>query len=237
MLEEIREEKKYVDTMTKNMIKIKSEIEQIIKNGNLDNYIKRNEFNQFIQHQMEEENQRKQQMMLLTKKEMNKIEEWTQKKCTEVIFDSNTDDWNMKTSVFDDKVKNRSNLIFLVETTNGNKFGYYFTGTIKNANKRYKSPNCFLFSLKSNGGINEMMKFEEKQTAEGFFLYDKSNPKLFSMNYGFIMNKRNERSSSYVVYQDSSRFDFHGTRNAMCANSSNDYQDFTTTRFVVIQMN
>ena len=44
-------------------------------------------------------------------------EEWSGKKCREILFDSDKDDWSVNTSIFDDKIMNKNNLIFIVEDT------------------------------------------------------------------------------------------------------------------------
>ena len=57
---------------------------------------------------------------------MKQLEEWTnKKKCSEIIFDSDIYDWSKNTSVFGEKVINKSNLLFVVEYTNNNKFRGY----------------------------------------------------------------------------------------------------------------
>ena len=51
--------------------------------------------------------------MMLDENEMNQLEQWTNKKCSEVLFDSDKDDWNQNTSVFNDKIENKNNLLFV----------------------------------------------------------------------------------------------------------------------------
>ena len=60
---------------------------------------------------------------IIDENEIKQIQEWSSKKCGEVIFDSNKDNWSQNTSVFDDRVINKSHLIFLVEDNDNNKFG------------------------------------------------------------------------------------------------------------------
>ena len=109
--------------------------------------------------------------------------------------------------------------------------------TITKYSSWIKSKNSFLFSLKSNGRINGMMKFEEKDYCSGFSMYEKtSSDCLFKMNCGFYIYKENNKSSSYV-YEHSNYYDYHGTKNRFLPNSKEDTsQKFTPKRFVVIQM-
>ena len=62
--------------------------------------------------------------------EMKQIEEWTNLHVDTMLFNSEKDDWSMKTSVFDEKIKNKSNLIFLIEDFDGNKFGVFIMNKI-----------------------------------------------------------------------------------------------------------
>ena len=59
-----------------------------------------------------------------------RLEQWTNKKCSEVVLDNDKDNWNRNTSVFQDRVMNKSYLAFIVEDTNNNKFVYYFNGKV-----------------------------------------------------------------------------------------------------------
>ena len=174
----------------------------------------------------------------LEKNELKQLEEWTNKKCSEVIFDSNKDDWSTNTSVFDSKIKNKSNLVFIVEEENNNKFGYYFNGTVNTNGSDMKAQGSFMFTLKSNGRINGMYKFEEKSNVSGLQLYQKSSGYLFYAHAGIEIYSQNNKTSSHV-YEFSSYFDFHGTSKAFHPNCINDSNtpNFTPKRFTVIQMN
>ena len=174
----------------------------------------------------------------LTKEEMKQLEEWTNKKCLEVIFDSNVDDWSQDTSVFNLKVMNKSDLIFLIEDTNGNKFGEYIHSDIHRWETEIYDSDAFLFSLKSNGRINGMMKFEEINGSE-LWIYNKSSDYLFYVSCGLYIYKEHKKNQS-SVYENTNNFDFHGTTKALHPNliDKNSYaENFIPKRFVVIQMN
>ena len=96
------------------------------------------------------------QKMNLNTYEIKQIEEWTNKKVGEVVFDSNIHNWRQNTSEFDSKVFNRSNLIFVVEDESGNKFGGYVNTKIDKyywkeygqwKGQRITDPKAFVFSL------------------------------------------------------------------------------------------
>ena len=111
---------------------------------------------------------------------MKQLYKWTNKKCSEVIFDSNKDNWNQNTSVFDDRVKGKSNLMFVVEDINNNKFGYSLTSLMNQSlNNWTNDSNAFMFSLKSNGRVNGMYKFEINSNQSNMnWIYHKDNKQL-----------------------------------------------------------
>ena len=182
------------------------------------------------------DNQRRLQLMNLDVNETRKMEKWTNKKCGEVVFDSNIDNWSRNTSVFDTKVMNRSHLIFVIEDTKNNKFGYYFTGTVNKLNDWIKSPNCFIFSLKANNRSDGMYKFEEKNSCAGIIIGDKSHEWTIHVAWGFIVFKENGNEKTYLV-EAPDYFDYHNRSNAYFCNSSGSIQKyFRTRRLTVIQM-
>jgi hypothetical protein len=80
-------------------------------------------------------------------------------------------------------------LVIVVEDYDGNKFGGYIDAKIDKTDTRglwqsweteaIYDPNAFVFSLKSNGRINGMMKFGIKDKTKAFILNDSNNDWLF----------------------------------------------------------
>ena len=160
--------------------------------------------------------------------EMKKLEQWTGKKCNEVIFDSNKDNWSENSSVFDDRILNKRNLIFLIEDARNNKFGGYINETITSINSYTKDSNAFVFSLKSNGRINGMYKFEITNSSKAFYLNQKESETLFSFGDGFdICSKKNKVRGSYC---NQSSYNYGTAKQVLCG------YDFTPKRITVIQM-
>ena len=63
--------------------------------------------------------------------EKKQLEQWANKKCSEVIFDTDRDGYpKNKSSTFRDKVMNKNDLIFFVEDENGNRFSEYLHSKI-----------------------------------------------------------------------------------------------------------
>ena len=62
---------------------------------------------------------------VLNDNHIKKLEEWTGLYCSELVFDSEVDNWSKNTSVFDKRIIGKKQLIFLIEDTDGELFGYY----------------------------------------------------------------------------------------------------------------
>ena len=62
--------------------------------------------------------------------EIKQIEEWTQLKFEKIVFDSTKDDWNHKTSKFDEILKAKEKLCFIVKTTDGIIIGGFLRNTL-----------------------------------------------------------------------------------------------------------
>ena len=254
MLEEIKEEKKCIDEMTKHMIQKEKELSDLIEKAkvndikhehnqmksslkslestilNISNkqneisneFVKRNELNNFmtISH------------AIISQEERVQLEQWTNKRIGEMIFDSHKDDWSDNRTL-NERVLNRNQLVFMIEDENNNKFGGYINEKIDKTGWSWESnisdPNAFLFSLKSNGRINGMMKFEIHHSSKTFMLSDRSNW-LFCFGGGEDLEiwNQSQKASSHC-YQLS--YDYHGIPNALCGG-----RNFIPKRFVVIQM-
>ena len=61
---------------------------------------------------------------ILESEEVEQLEEWTGLSCGEPVFDSHVDNWRSETSVFNQRIVNRSQILFVIEDEEKNKFGY-----------------------------------------------------------------------------------------------------------------
>ena len=168
----------------------------------------------------------------LNDEEINQLEEWTGLKCSDVIFDSEKDNWNQNTSVLNEKILGKSKVVFIVEDTDGDIFGYYFNTQIIEKyhdwiQTDYKS---FEFSLKSrNNRLQKRMKFEIKDlNCGGIYLWRNTDNDLIRIG-NIQMIKQHSNRSNCLYYTD--RFEYNEIENPL---SSNDY--FETKRLVVVQM-
>ena len=172
---------------------------------------------------------------------MIQLEEWTSLKCSEVLFDTNIDQWSENTSVFNEKIMGKSKISFLIETEDGYKFGYYLNTEIKEEfddNKKFyvwteTDDKTFEFNLQSNGDISKPMKYEIKLNTQGYRLSKNSAAYLISMG-DIWLYKENKKHKSYCV-QDKTYFYYHDVENALCGKIGYN-KPFTPKRIVVIQM-
>ena len=178
--------------------------------------------------------------------EIQQLQEWTEKKCDEIVFDSEKDNWSVNSSVFDDKVKGKKDLIFLIESDDGDKFGGYVTATINGTGSWIKDENSFVFSLKKMNEIEKRMKFEIKENCaeNAFYMDSKSNDNLFKMGYynyyyNYYYNSSiqiSKRNNTSYCQQKNDVYDFHDVENAFIPKCMNNYREFTPKRITVIQM-
>ena len=74
-------------------------------------------------------------------KERKQLEEWTGLKCSEILFDSDIDNWSQNTSVFDERIIGKKQITLIIEDENEEKFGYYLNTQV--IEKYYTSKDPF----------------------------------------------------------------------------------------------
>ena len=174
----------------------------------------------------------------LDNKQKTQIEEWTSLKCTDIIFDSNVDNWSEDTSVFNERIIGKKQLLFLIEDEDGEKFGYYLnTEVIEKYHKhRETDEKSFHFNLQSNGRLDKLMKFEIIDLKwGGYYLFEKSDRDFKLITLGDIELKKENNKNLSVCYQNKNRFDYHGIKNALCKKIYPP-NSFIPIRILVIQM-
>ncbi|BFU21044.1 trichohyalin, putative [Entamoeba histolytica] len=171
-----------------------------------------------------------------TKEIIKQIEELTEKRINNILFDSDKDNWNKNTSVFNQRIKNKEHIIIIIEDSEGNKFRGYVNEKIDKVNGGYVNDSkSFLFSSESKGRIEGMKKFNIEQQQRAFYLYNQSDDCLFEFGYGYrgdiCVYKENYKTKSWC-YQNS--FKYKGISNALCGKQY-PYR-FTPKRIIVIEM-
>ncbi|ELP88815.1 hypothetical protein EIN_103380 [Entamoeba invadens IP1] len=113
--------------------------------------------------------------------ERQKLEEITKKKISNIVFNSFEDDWSKDTSVFDDKIKGKGDLLFLIEDDKKNKFGGVYYGKVDKSGYWLKGDTSFIFSLVRNGELNpKIFLLKEGQADNAFISCLTNNSYLFA---------------------------------------------------------
>ena len=223
ILEEIKEEKEEVNKTLIEIKKVQEELKEKVMTKN-DMFEAIEEYPQW----------KAKTTYNLEMNQLTQIEEWTKLKCGEIIFDSTQDNWEIKTSTFDDRILNKNKLVFIIEDTEGNKFGGYIDAIInkifeKPDWKRITDPKSFVFSLESNGRLKGMKKFDIKEPRYAFYLFNKSLPGLFSIgDDDIIIYKKGSGRKHYCLQRS---FAYERNQNTLCGK-----EYFELKQFIVIQM-
>ncbi|GAB1223301.1 hypothetical protein ENUP19_0141G0002 [Entamoeba nuttalli] len=171
---------------------------------------------------------------ITSKHQIKQLEEWTEKRISNILFDSDIDDWNINTSVFGERIMNKEHIVIIIEDEEGNKFGGYVNEKINEDGYYTNDSNSFLFSLKSKGRMKGMIKFDIEIPQNAFCLFNQSDDRLFEFGYGYsdiLVYKENNKTYSYCNQYS---FSYEGVSNALCGKEWPNY--FTPKRIIVIQM-
>ncbi|BFU22447.1 trichohyalin, putative [Entamoeba histolytica] len=147
-----------------------------------------------------------------TKEIIKQIEELTERRINNILFDSYKDNWNKNTSVFGERIMNKEYIIIIIEDSDGNKFGGYVNSKI------------------DKNQMEEMKKFDIKEPEKAFYLYHRADNYLFAFGSGadIIVYKENIKTKSFCKQ---SSFSYKGISNALCGKYY-----FKPKHFIVIEM-
>ncbi|BFU21979.1 trichohyalin, putative [Entamoeba histolytica] len=171
---------------------------------------------------------------ITSKHQIKQLEEWTEKRISNILFDSDKDDWNYDTSVFGERVMNKEHIIIIIEDEEGNKFGGYINSKIDEVGYYIYDSQSFVFSLESNGRIEGMKKFDIEIPQHAFCLFNQSDDRLFEFGHGYsdiLVYKENNKTYSYCNQYS---FEYEGISNALCGKEWPNY--FTPKRIIVIEL-
>ena len=169
-----------------------------------------------------------------TLKQVDTLEEFIGLKCSEIIFDSEKDNWANQSSVFNQRIVGRSKITFLIEEENGDIFGYYLnTKVIEDYMNRIETDDqSFEFHFHSNSNrIQQPIKYKIKDAKKGgCCLFEQKNDFLIWL--GDIRIFKENRKCESVVKQNDDKFYYHKIKNALIGEKDN----FNPKRIVAIQM-
>ena len=177
--------------------------------------------------------------LLLSQSQLSQLEEWTQKKIGKILFDSEYDNWEKETTTFHEKLNNHSQLLFIVEDSQHEIFGYYLSTQFISDFNQYKqtSIDSFMFNIQSNGRLDGMKQFKMMKEGNGYYLYNPSEERLCCIGDIFLMKKQ-MKSTSLIFQNEYTVHDYNGISSAICGKVPNGFGaiEFDPIRFKVIQM-
>ena len=135
---------------------------------------------------------------ILSPMEKEKIEEWSDRKIGQILFDSYTDDWSLNSSTFYKHVIGRNKLLFLVEDTQSNRFGCYIHSKITEINQWIRDDYGFLFSLYNGGFDRESKRYEIRDPFYSFKVYKNKETSLCSLGNEIFISKYNCNNECYI---------------------------------------
>ena len=158
------------------------------------------------------------------------IHSLTKMRVDDVIFDSNVHNWKKRTSEFEPKLKNKENVLIIVESDKGIIFGGFVKARIQTAtSSKVTDSDCFVFSTKDDVLKKFMIKSIRKR--EAFTLPLRTHDTLFSFGDEIDVHKQGAiRKSKISDKQDI--FDYCGEDKAILGI----YGEFETKRIVAIQL-
>ena len=167
------------------------------------------------------------------------LEDWTQKKFGEIVFDSRKDNWKENTSTFNSQIIGKKQLLFVIEDENNEIFGYYLS--CQGVEEYYKSilmvnQESFHFNIQSNGRLDCYRRFLVcDKNWGGYWIYPPSHKRLVSL--GDIMIMKEDQKDQSRCYQDNANFFYGNIKNALCGKTGYSQNGtFTPKRILVIEM-
>ena len=189
------------------------------------------------QHQQKENHQKRMSMFEKlnesSPQSIHQLEEWTSLSIKSVLFDSSIDNWTINKSVFNKRIIEKSQLLFLIEDIYGNRFGYYLNTQIKL--KKYQKciptdNKSFFFILESNGRLEQPVKFDIKDTRNGGIMMERiTEDRLIELG-DIVLFKRNKKDQSFYLPNDD-RFNSSNISYGLIGKKA-----FIPERILVIQM-
>ena len=190
------------------------------------------------QEKMEEENKILKQHDVTIKTELKdeiaQLEQWTELKYHELLFDSTVNNWSQYQSTFDQKLTQKRRIGIIIEDEENNMFGCFISKQIVKRGEHMKDEHAFIFSLHSNDRYKGMIKFDIKPTWSdwAFILAKQSVDVLFSVGSNDIcIYKENNKTKCYCK---ASSFSYNDKEELLVGKIGFD-NPFTVKRIRVIQ--
>ena len=162
----------------------------------------------------------------LSSEEMKSLEEWLKKHVVKILFDTNTNNWDKKGCEIEQTILNKKELLFVIETENGQKLGCYINVPITSMNKYIVDSNASLFEFVENNGY----QFPINTPKYAIKIYPMKKDELFVIGDGDITIYKKEKKEKCFCKLKSYRN--VNVKEGLIANRGK----FTVKRICVVQM-
>ena len=170
--------------------------------------------------------------LIIKEESINYIESWTRKKIISIVFDSDVDNWDSGKD-FSQYIVGKSNLLFMIDDDQNNRFGGYISSKIIDHDTYINDPDAFIFSLRSNGRLNRPTQFKIKYPGNAFISITTHDRYIFAFGGGYDIKLDSKKTANYANSNPSS-YDFGDHQDALYGKIYP--HRFTPKRWVVYQI-
>ena len=171
--------------------------------------------------------------LIIKEESIQYIENWTRKKIISIVFDSDEDNWDSGKE-FSQYIIGKSNLLFMIDDDQNNRFGGYISSEITSSDKFINDPDAFIFSLRSNKRLSQPTQFKIKDPEDAFISITNHDRYILAFGGGYDIKLDSKKTSNYANSNPCS-YDFGDHQDALYGKI---YPNrFTPKRWVVYQMN
>ena len=167
------------------------------------------------------------------KEKISCISDWTGLSIGDVLFDSAIDDYGKRTSVFNERIKQKRHLLFVIENSENELFGYYLNSLIADSDNGMAmcvDKKAFHFTVQSEN-LKQPMKYEILDIYNGGYkMFSNYNSDLIHLG-DLILMKEGEEYLCYYQQHDN-LFDYKNKQKALM----NKTGFFMMKRLIVVQM-
>ena len=154
----------------------------------------------------------------LIPKEKHQIESIIGRQCKRILFNSLTYHWEINQSELFDQIRDKSNILIVIETIQFEKFGIYLENPITQIGKYHEDPNAFLFKFTEM----DVEIYRIKERTKAIMICENNDDYLFVIGFhrhllhkndgDIVVMKRNLKNQSFC-FQNS--FEYNGKINAL----------------------
>ena len=154
------------------------------------------------------------------------------------LFDSEKDSWLIGESVFHEKIRNKENIIILIENEESIWFGCYIHSRIhtiisEDDEEGIEDSKSFVFTFKNNKPMKFEMK-EDKQEEKTIRIFNEDHMNLFVIGNSEIQIGK-EGLLGYCNQHEESYYNYHGISKAL-TNHEGEENQFDIKQILVWEM-